>query len=55
MIDSPCHPYGDTNFIVTEGGVSDPMEKKTTTWKSSSKSSEKRAATKKDEDDEDAE
>ena len=54
MIDSPCHPYGDTNFIVTEGGVSDPTEKKTTTWKSSSKSSEKRAAAKKDEDDEDA-
>lgn len=28
MIDSPMHPYGDTNFIVTEGGVSDPADKK---------------------------
>lgn len=28
MIDSPCHPYGDTNFMVTEGGISDPVEKK---------------------------
>ncbi|MGA2874883.1 MAG: DNA repair and recombination protein RadA [Nitrososphaerales archaeon] len=28
MIDSPCHPYGDTNFIVTEGGITDPTEKK---------------------------
>lgn len=30
MIDSPMHPYGDTNFIVTEGGVADPVEKKPT-------------------------
>ena len=28
MIDSPCHPYGDTNFIVTEGGITDPTDKK---------------------------
>ncbi len=28
MIDSPYHPYGDTNFMVTEGGISDPVEKK---------------------------
>jgi DNA repair protein RadA len=37
MIDSPCHPYGDTNFVITEGGIGDPDEgKKTTatTWKS---------------------
>jgi DNA repair protein RadA len=37
MIDSPCHPYGDTNFMITEGGIGDPDEAKkttTTTWKS---------------------
>ena len=28
MIDSPCHPYGDTNFIVTEAGITDPVDKK---------------------------
>ena len=28
MIDSPMHPYGDTNFIVTERGISDPTDKK---------------------------
>jgi DNA repair protein RadA len=28
MIDSPMHPYGDTNFIVTEGGIADPADKK---------------------------
>jgi DNA repair protein RadA len=28
MIDSPCHPYGDTNFMVTDGGITDPAEKK---------------------------
>jgi DNA repair protein RadA len=28
MIDSPMHPYGDTNFIVTEGGITDPTDKK---------------------------
>jgi DNA repair protein RadA len=36
MIDSPCHPYGDTNFVITEGGIGDPDEAKKTTssWKS---------------------
>jgi DNA repair protein RadA len=35
MIDSPCHPYGDTNFVITEGGIGDPDEAKKagTTWK----------------------
>jgi DNA repair protein RadA len=28
MIDSPMHPYGDTNFIVTEAGIADPADKK---------------------------
>lgn len=28
MIDSPMHPYGDTNFMVTEAGVTDPTDKK---------------------------
>jgi DNA repair protein RadA len=28
MIDSPMHPYGDTNFMVTEGGIADPVDKK---------------------------
>ena len=28
MIDSPMHPYGDTNFMVVEAGISDPVEKK---------------------------
>ncbi|MCL4518665.1 MAG: DNA repair and recombination protein RadA [Thaumarchaeota archaeon] len=28
MIDSPMHPYGDTNFVVTEGGITDPTDKK---------------------------
>ena len=28
MIDSPMHPYVDTNFIVTERGISDPTDKK---------------------------
>ena len=27
MIDSPMHPYGDTNFVVTEGGITDPTDK----------------------------
>ncbi len=27
MIDSPMHPYGDTNFIVTEAGIADPVDK----------------------------
>ncbi len=34
MIDSPCHPYGDTNFMVTDGGVTDPAEKKVASFKS---------------------
>jgi DNA repair protein RadA len=35
MIDSPCHPYGDTTFVIIEGGIGDPDETKakTTTWK----------------------
>ena len=28
MIDSPMHPYGDTNFMVVEAGITDPMDKK---------------------------
>lgn len=28
MIDSPYHAYGDKNFVVTEGGLSDPVDKK---------------------------
>ncbi len=28
MIDSPMHPYGDTNFMVVEGGITDPPDKK---------------------------
>ena len=28
MIDSPMHPYGDTNFMVVEAGITDPTEKK---------------------------
>ena len=34
MIDSPCHPYGDTNFMVTDGGIVDPAEKKVSSFKS---------------------
>ncbi len=30
MIDSPMHPYGDTNFVVTESGIADPADKKPT-------------------------
>jgi DNA repair protein RadA len=30
MIDSPMHPYGDTNFMVTESGITDPADKKPT-------------------------
>jgi DNA repair protein RadA len=30
MVDSPMHPYGDTNFMVTESGVTDPADKKPT-------------------------
>jgi DNA repair protein RadA len=35
MIDSPYHPYGDTNFIVTDAGITDPTEKKGTSASSS--------------------
>ncbi len=35
MIDSPCHPYGDTNFVVTAAGLSDPAEKKSTSARNS--------------------
>ncbi len=28
MIDSPMHPYGDTNFMVVEAGITDPLDKK---------------------------
>jgi len=28
MIDSPMHPYGDTNCMVVEAGITDPMDKK---------------------------
>jgi len=38
MIDSPMHPYGDTNFMITEGGVADPMDKKPTAAKSFTRS-----------------
>jgi DNA repair protein RadA len=37
MIDSPCHPYGDTNFVIIEGGIGDPDDKAKTaasSWKS---------------------
>ncbi len=30
MVDSPMHPYGDTNFMVVEAGITDPMDKKPT-------------------------
>jgi DNA repair protein RadA len=30
MIDSPMHPYGDTNFMIVEAGITDPTEKKPT-------------------------
>ena len=38
MVDSPMHPYGDTNFIITEGGIADPLDKKPTTAKSAPRS-----------------
>ena len=42
MIDSPMHPYGDTNFMVVEAGITDPMDKKPTkVFKSPSKHQEK--------------
>jgi len=28
MIDSPMHPYGDTNFMIVEAGITDPLDKK---------------------------
>ena len=46
MIDSPMHPYGDTNFIVTERGVSDPTDKKP------SRTTRGKGATEKDEEEE---
>jgi DNA repair protein RadA len=36
MIDSPCHPYSDTNFVIIEGGIGDPEDKTKTavsSWK----------------------
>jgi len=30
MVDSPMHPYGDTNFMVVEAGITDPLDKKPT-------------------------
>ncbi len=30
MVDSPMHPYGDTNFMVVEAGIADPVDKKPT-------------------------
>src|SRR5579875_381566 len=43
MIDSPMHPYGDVNFVVSEGGVSDPVDKKasSSSYKSSASSAKK--------------
>ena len=42
MIDSPMHPYGDTNFMVVEAGITDPMDKKPAkVFKSPSKHQEK--------------
>jgi DNA repair protein RadA len=61
MIDSPCHPYGDTNFMITEGGVGDPDEtkKSTASWRTSKavgekaeKSSKKASPSKSDADNE---
>ncbi len=57
MIDSPCHPYGDTNFVITEGGIGDPDEAKkttTSTWKKSSISEKtvKKSAAKEDDEEE---
>jgi DNA repair protein RadA len=45
MIDSPMHPYGDTNFIVTEAGIADPADKKpskTTTLMTTKRKSERK-------------
>ena len=28
MLDSPCHPYGDTRFTISEKGIEDPEQKK---------------------------
>jgi len=42
MIDSPMHPYGDTNFMVVEAGITDPLDKKPTKFvKAPSKQPEK--------------
>jgi DNA repair protein RadA len=61
MIDSPCHPYSDTNFLITEGGIGDPDEstkKSTASWKTSkaavaekAEKSSKKASSKSDEED----
>jgi DNA repair protein RadA len=54
MIDSPMHPYGDTNFIVTEGGIADILDKKPskTTVKTAARNN---ATERKNEDDEEEE
>jgi DNA repair protein RadA len=55
MIDSPCHPYGDTNFMITEGGIGDPDEAKkatTSSWKSRiAEKTVRKTVSSKDEDD----
>lgn len=57
MIDSPMHPYGDTNFMVTEGGITDPVEKKSTStaFKAVSKKSAEKPKTEEVEDEEEVE
>jgi DNA repair protein RadA len=54
MIDSPCHPYSDTNFVITEGGIGDPDEEKKTvaSWKKVPEKTVRKAASasKQDED-----
>ncbi len=58
MIDSPCHPYGDTNFVITEGGIGDPDETKKTipSWKKvPEKAVRKVASSKESDDDKDSE
>jgi len=46
MIDSPMHPYGDTNFMVVEAGITDPADKKPTKFV---RPSSKQAAAEKEE------
>ncbi len=59
MIDSPCHPYSDTNFVITEGGIGDPDEAKkssTSSWKSKvAEKTVKRAVSSKEDDEKDSE